>query len=93
MAHYSISAEGNHSLSDLEAKLKKITDWNWTDHEEGSSEYESGLQKFHAALSVLESLRVSSINLGDPRAVNKSELKKIYSVWNRFSPEKHHRTV
>jgi hypothetical protein len=90
MAHYSIIAEGNHSLSDLEAKLKEITDWDWNQHEENSVEYENGREKFHAALSVYESIRVSILNeSNDPRMANKSKLAELNSLWNRFSTEKH----
>ena len=39
MAHYNISCEGSYTLADLEAKLRSITDWEWSEHDEETAEF------------------------------------------------------
>ena len=91
MAHYNISSEGSYTLAELEAKLRSITDWEWSEHDEETAEFKAGQDLYEEALHMYESIRISYLKtFDDARLASKSELKKIARVWDANTPDKYH---
>ena len=65
MAHYNISSEGSYTLADLEAKLRSITDWEWSEHDEETAEFKAGQDLYEEALQMYESIRISYLKTFD----------------------------
>ena len=88
MSNFIISGDGSYTLSDLKQKLEAITDWAWDEKSGDTAEYRDGEVKFHEAVEVYESIKVSIIK-PDPRLVYKNKLRELADLWDKYSTDQY----